>query len=102
MNATASLTSTAILRAIGATSMSDHVTRYFARVDERLSELPNDVCRRGFLGDELAKWQFRYDAFRLKVDRGEDTDPRVTAWDYVETLAELDKRMARYPAQVAA
>ncbi len=74
-----------------------HVSRYLARVDERLPELPNDAARRGFIGDELAKWQERYRAFAARVDAGFDPSGDVTAWDYMDTLGELDRRLARYP-----
>ncbi len=78
---------------------SPHVQRYVARVDERLDALPNDECRRGFLGDELAKWEARYSDYCAKVDTHQPTDDRVTAWDYVETMSELDKRIAKVSAK---
>lgn len=89
------------IAALLAPAPAPHVTRYLARVDDRLAELTNDVTRRGFLGDELAKWQFRYDAFVRKVDACQPTDPDVTAWDFADTIAALDKRLAKYPAVAA-
>ena len=75
---------------------SSHVERYLKRVDERLAELPNDACRRGFLGDEQAKWIGRYSEFSDAVLRGFEPG-EVTAWDYVDTISELDLRRAKYP-----
>jgi hypothetical protein len=80
---------------------ADHVKRYLARVDERLTELPNDECRRGFLGDELAKWQFRYSTFTAKVDRGLETSPEVSAYDFLDTMGELDMRIGRLSRSAA-
>lgn len=81
-----------------AEGQAPHVKRYLARVDERLAELANDTCRRGFLGDELAKWQFRYSSYRERLELGLPTDDAVTCWDYVETINELDLRIGRLPA----
>ena len=81
---------------------ADHVKRYLARVDERLAELPNDACRRGFLGDELAKWQFRYGEFTRKVDSGKDTSPEVQAFDFLDTMGEIDMRIGRLGRERAA
>jgi hypothetical protein len=83
----------AISRAIN--GQPEHVRRYLARVDERLAELPNDACRRGFLGDEIAKWQVRYARFGALVTAGGDPGD-ANAFDYIETIAALDRRLADY------
>lgn len=76
-----------------------HVTRYLQRLDEFLAALPDQTSRRGFLGDEHKKWQYRYQRWQARVDAGEETDPDVTAWDFVETMSELDKRIAQELAE---
>lgn len=78
-----------------------HVVAYFHRVDECLAELRSDIQCRYFLVDQIEKWEARYARFCAAVDGGEETDLAVSAWDYIETLAELDRRLARLPAAQA-
>lgn len=83
-----------------ATGPSPHVARYFARLDARLATLTANG-HGPFLRAELAKWQYRYATFRRKVEHGLPTDSGVTAWDYMEMLGGLDRRLGKL-AEVAA
>lgn len=84
----------AIARALG--HQAEHVTRYIARVDECLGELPGDAARRYFLTDEIEKWQHRYARFGALVNNGDDPGD-ASAFDYIETIAALDLRLEKYP-----
>jgi hypothetical protein len=81
--------------------VSSNATRYAARVDAHLQTLATEALRRDFLAREEAKWIRRYEQFQRKVDSNLPiTDEDGTAWDYVETLAEITGRLAplREPA----
>jgi hypothetical protein len=69
--------------------------RYAARVDAHLQEFATDAMRRDFLQREEAKWIRRYELFQRKVLTNQPiTDEDGSAWDYVETLAEITSRLA--------
>lgn len=69
------------------------VKRYFARVDEHLPTLSRDA-QEAFLRLEQAKWEQRYADFRARINSGWDYRGEITAWDFVDTLNGLDKRIA--------
>jgi hypothetical protein len=69
--------------------------RFAARLDTHLQMLATDELRREFLAREEAKWVRRYEAFQHKVLSNQPiTDADGTAWDYVETIAEITGRLA--------
>lgn len=72
--------------------LAPHVDRYLARVDEVLTAL-DDEQGREFIDRELTAWQHRYVRFQALVDAGEQIDPDVTAFDYIDTLSELTRRL---------
>jgi hypothetical protein len=80
---------------------ADHVKRYLARVDLQLTCMPDDAWRLSFLERELAKWQANYAEFTRKVDSGKATSPEVSAFDYLDTMGELDMRIGRLSRSAA-
>lgn len=79
----------------------NRAARYCARVDAHLPTLPSDAAKRAFIANEIEKWMERYANFARTVDSGVDPGD-VHAVDYVETIAELHSRKAKYeePAHV--
>lgn len=73
--------------------LSPHVARYFELVDRYLEHV-SPAERETLLAREIAKQELLYEAYMDKVDHGLPTDPEVSAWDYVETLAGLGARRA--------
>ena len=69
--------------------------RFAARLDDHLKTLPSADARAAFLKREEGKWVGRYEAFQHKVLTNQPiTDADGSAWDYVETIAEITGRLA--------
>lgn len=73
--------------------------RYTVRLDDYLAQLPSDWARRNCLLGQRAKFETEYERFQAKVETYEGD---ATAFDYIETLAELDRRIALMGEEVAA
>lgn len=68
--------------------------RYCRRLDEHLESVhPNERLR--FLKNQQIEWIARYDRFCWIVDLGQSPDWGEDATDYVLTIAEIGKRIAR-------
>jgi hypothetical protein len=76
------------------------VEGYLARVDAHLATL-NEPGRRVFIDSLVDQWTQRYERFMARVDRNQPTDPTVSAYDYIDTLAGLDVRAANVTARAA-
>lgn len=79
--------------------LSPHVAGFFERVDVWLAKLPQDSDRIDFLSRRLVEWTGRYERWALKVDMGEATDPKVTAWDFTDTISGIDRRLSELRAR---
>lgn len=75
--------------------------RYTVRLDDYLAQLPSEWARRNCLHGQREKFEREYERFQALVDGGV-YDGDATAWDYQETLAELDRRIAAIGEAVAA
>jgi hypothetical protein len=73
--------------------MTAHVRRYLRRVDAHLPALADDAARAAFLRHQRDVWVTRYEAFQGDVDSRRPTGGE-DACDYVETIAELDRRLS--------
>jgi hypothetical protein len=71
--------------------------RYRARVEDHLSKLDDDGCRRAFLRDELAKWTERFENFQREVALG-TYQGDATAFDFHITMGDLAVLQSRYIA----
>ncbi len=71
--------------------------RYRRRLDEHLKMLPNDTLRLAFIKRELANWNDRYRVWAERVDAGNYPEglDQPNAWDFTETIADLDKCRAK-------
>lgn len=77
--------------------MSDHITHYFTRVDAYVGELP-EPQRGPWLAAQRDTWETRYAEFQRRIDSGECQKPGVSAFDYIETIAGLDRRLGELRA----
>lgn len=69
------------------------------RIDAHLANLPPE-SHLGFLTDQWTTWQTRYGRFIAYTAMGRSMPCEVgrapaTAWDYIETLAEIAKRLSK-------
>lgn len=82
----------------------DLAGRYGAQLDAQLTKLPHDAARLDFCEKQSAHWITLYEQWAHAVDSGlldlKPGDP--TAWDYTLTIAEIQKRKARYAPPPAA
>lgn len=76
--------------------MSDHVTSYFIKLDARLRAMP-EAQRPISLRLEIQTWERRYQEYQAKIDAGIPV-VGVDAYDYVQTIAGLDQRIAQQQA----
>lgn len=74
-------------------SPSKHVLRYLRRLDKKLLTMDHPRDRRCFLRGEQSRWIARYEAFCDKVDAGRPTSHAVTAWDYLDTILAINRRI---------
>lgn len=77
--------------------MSDHITRYFTRVDAYVADLP-EYQRGMWLKVQRDNLEHRYLEFQNRIASGQCQKPGMTAWDYVEMIAGLDKRLGELRA----
>lgn len=79
--------------------------QYAQTLDEGLAALSDDTARLALCKAQEASWISRYELFCEAVDSGRLTPKPggATAYDYMETLAVIASRKARYaPARVQA
>ena len=74
---------------------NDRTERYTRRLDEHLATFKSDAARRVFLASESRKWVERYTTWAARIDRGLEPDSDATAFDYLNTLCEIDLRLNR-------
>lgn len=79
------------------TALAPHVARYFELVDAYLANVPLNE-RDTLISREIAKQEKLFERFQEKVDQGLPTSPEVTAFDFHETLAGLERRRAKRAA----
>lgn len=73
--------------------MSEHVTRFFVRLDAHVACLP--PWERGpFLRDRLTYFENLYRDWQAKIDSGHAAPPGLEAADFILTIAGLDQRLA--------
>lgn len=81
-----------VIMAAARAPAQSRAARYMARVEDHL---PTVEDRAAFLRRELDKWQERYTSWALRVDLGTATDDdlAVSAYDFLETITALDRRL---------
>jgi hypothetical protein len=68
--------------------MSDRCAGYRQRLDLYLAALSNDSARLCFLDRELARWERLFDEWSTNPS----LEPGATAWDYAETISDIERR----------
>ena len=76
--------------------MSDRAERYAARLDEKLPTFRGDAARKEFLLKQREIWERLYNNFVALVDNPEYEPGDKSVYDYANTLAEIDVRLAKY------
>lgn len=75
---------------------------YARRLDAHLATLNNDHARRIFLAGMWVDWQYRARRFHESGGESVKTPHPIygwpTAWDFAQTLSNIQVRMDRYPA----
>lgn len=74
--------------------------RYIARLDAHLPMLADDDARRAFLRFQRDVWVERYETFMGDVDSQRPTGGECVD-DYIETIAELNRRIAEHERRAA-
>lgn len=69
--------------------------QYAKVLDDTLAEQPDDEARLALCKQQEASWIAKYEAFCLAVDSGRYRGS-ATAYDYLETLAVITARMAKF------
>lgn len=77
----------------------DRTERFMVRVETHLAGLP-EAEHAPFLRAQLRKWRCNYVAWAARIDSctASEVDLRSTAFDWVETIAALNARLAKAPA----
>ena len=73
--------------------IQDRSERYAARVDDHLKTLPSNAERLSFLKAQYQGWQQRYQEFQIDVECKVIQPNGATAFDYLCTILDLEKRI---------
>lgn len=78
----------------------DRTERFMARIETHLAGLPA-AEHAPFLKAQLRKWRCNYVAWAARIDScaATEVDLRSTAFDWMETIAALNARLAKVSAQ---
>ena len=77
---------------------NERAAKYAVTLDAHLDGLPSNLERAAMLRRERDNWLARYEAFCLAVDSGR-YNGTATSYDYIATLAAIEKRRAMYKVQ---